>query len=840
MSMHNENTVFPFLWMRGEAAAVLREEIGRIAQCGIDALCVESRPHPDFLGDGWWRDLDIVMEEAAVRGMRVWILDDSHFPTGYANGAVKTHPELGKQYVYCAHADAVGPLVHAALDCAALMQKELTWRDLVYKPALPPLIQENRLLSVTARRMAGGETLAAEAADLTEQVMDGRLIFDLPAGQWRISVCYVTRDGGGDPIYINPMDGDAVKLLLDTVYTPHMERYGKLVGNVFVGFFSDEPSFGNLQGFDTDAAVGRKRMALPWCGQMPAMLANALGKNWQELLPLLWTDSTDERQTARMRLCYMDAVTRLYQKNFSEQIGSWCAARGLAYIGHVVEDNGAHTRLGCGAGHYFRALSGQHMAGIDVIGGQICVGGGTQVRHGFGDADGAFFHHALVPMAASAAMLDPKKQGRLLCELYGAYGWTTGVRDMKWITDFLVCRGVNRLVPHAFSMAEYPDPDCPPHFYARGHNPQFEHFGMLMRYADKLCRLFSGGVGGARAAILYPAECDWMNASMPLEAVARELDRTQTDFWVLPEDMLGCSLPKDVAVDLLIVGKTRYLTAKAARTLLERAPESCLFVDERPVLIPEADAAEETALLSMLARIPVVSLRALGEYCRGRGLCAGTAAPAFEKLHIYRYKADNQWRHMLFNESATDVFDGTVALTGGETLHLRLCPYESAVYMDGKLISGPVPPRKETALVSDISHGWRVSLAAADGDFGQARAWEALLPVSDAEPRFAGRMRYEKAVTLTSAPGSAVLAAEHVYETASVYVDGIRTDTRLTPPYRFSLGDALHAGENFVCVEVVCPPARDVLRYEGGPFGPQRSVLEPTGMFGTVSLEILE
>ena len=37
--------------------------------------------------------MDVILDEARKRGMQVWILDDSHFPTGFANGAVKTAPD---------------------------------------------------------------------------------------------------------------------------------------------------------------------------------------------------------------------------------------------------------------------------------------------------------------------------------------------------------------------------------------------------------------------------------------------------------------------------------------------------------------------------------------------------------------------------------------------------------------------------------------------------------------------------------------------------------------------------------------------------------------------------
>ena len=82
------NYIFPFFWQHGETEEVLREYMKVIAESNIGAVCVESRPHPDFVGEKWWQDMDVILDEARKRNMKVWILDDSHFPTGYANGAL--------------------------------------------------------------------------------------------------------------------------------------------------------------------------------------------------------------------------------------------------------------------------------------------------------------------------------------------------------------------------------------------------------------------------------------------------------------------------------------------------------------------------------------------------------------------------------------------------------------------------------------------------------------------------------------------------------------------------------------------------------------------------------
>ena len=63
----SERYIFPFLWMRGEDENVLRTELEKIREAKIQAVCLEARPHPEFAGDGWWHDLDIVLDEAKKR-----------------------------------------------------------------------------------------------------------------------------------------------------------------------------------------------------------------------------------------------------------------------------------------------------------------------------------------------------------------------------------------------------------------------------------------------------------------------------------------------------------------------------------------------------------------------------------------------------------------------------------------------------------------------------------------------------------------------------------------------------------------------------------------------------
>lgn len=51
-----DNYVFPFFWQHGEDEKTLRSYMRIIDEADCHAVCVESRPHPDFCGPKWWTD----------------------------------------------------------------------------------------------------------------------------------------------------------------------------------------------------------------------------------------------------------------------------------------------------------------------------------------------------------------------------------------------------------------------------------------------------------------------------------------------------------------------------------------------------------------------------------------------------------------------------------------------------------------------------------------------------------------------------------------------------------------------------------------------------------------
>ena len=112
-------------------------------------------------------------------------------------------------------------------------------------------------------------------------------------------------------------DPASCRLLIDAVYESHYQHFKDEFGRTIVGFFSDEPGFGNEKGVKNDSAIG-KDMPLPWSRPLKERLKARLGEDYLTKLTALWQKEPD---SPYIRHVYMDECTRLYDQCFSSQIG---------------------------------------------------------------------------------------------------------------------------------------------------------------------------------------------------------------------------------------------------------------------------------------------------------------------------------------------------------------------------------------------------------------------------------------------------------------------------------------------------------------------------------------
>ena len=814
------NYMLPFYWQHGDHTDTIPEEVERIYQSGCRALCVESRPHRDFCGDGWWRDMDIILAESEKRGMKVWILDDDHFPTGHAVGQIKNHPELRKWQLVERHVDVMGPLTDALLTADPGNAEHILLGVYAY-PRVPS--DESVIL----------EDCRPEPICLTGNVSGSFVQFSVPAGCWRIFFLYKSRKGTSQTDYIDMLSEESVRVLIDTVYEAHYDHYAKYFGNTIAGFFSDEPSLGNnwygphSNDFGMyNRRVGMPGLALPWNDRITDMMSASVGYDVSAYLPALWFGLGDD--TGILRHAYMDAVTKLYRDCFTRQLGDWCEAHGVQYIGHIIEDMNAHARLGCSAGHYFRSLDGQHMSGIDIVLHQIMPGMSDYIHTMSGSGNNSnpeFFDYVLAKLASSFAHIGTQTEGRAMCEVFGAYGWAEGTPMMKWLLDYLLVRGVNHFVPHAFSPA-FPDPDCPPHFGANGADPQFEGFSKLMTYTNRAAHLLTAGIHKADAAILYHADAEWMNRdgdAMLTQVPAKILDDAHLDFEILPADCFvdgtGSRIHRAEARDgRLCVGEESYqcLIIPAANALPAALEEALDTLKDDGVLVirmkPDGKPSDLLATLNILLDRDII------------------VDGDFPKLRCTHYVRDTADVYMFVNESVADPVHTTVTLadiaeldggvmldllnddisavkTSCGKLQLDLAPYQSVIVVFDREMSLNLPEKKqwtdagaaaltfriETAPYTDMT-AYTVAEEKADSD--------ALPNLTDIrrDPTFSGRIRYTASVELSD--GVTGIDLGEVGQTAHLWCNGEDLGVRVCPPYRYDLTKALRTGTNELVIEV--------------------------------------
>lgn len=843
------NYIMPFFWLHGAEEAVLRNCMDKIYECGIRAVCLEARPHKDFIGEKWWHDLDIILEEAKKKGMKVWILDDSHFPTGYANGAVKDAPEHLKRWSLMERRiEVTGPRKHCKFDVKISFGCDCI--DKGQNQKKEPFSEELVAVVCGKRTEQDGKVIFTELEDVTAEVSEnGWLYRDFEEGEYTVFV-YSKRLGAaaGHNDYISLLEKESVRLLLDAVYEPHYAHYKEEFGKTIAGFFSDEPGFYNMP--DNVYGLGKigEKMPLPWTDDVAAKFRERTQEEHfvgdMRCLPGLFHELGGKERLARY--AYMDIITRKYQENFTDQIAHWCEERGVEYIGHVLEDGLYTQNLGAGAGHYFRALSAQHMGGIDIVMNDL------QPDKDYGDR--AFYHYQLPVLAASIAEQNEKMQGRAMCEVFGAYGWSEGLDLMKWIADHMLVHGINYFVPHAFTDSAFPDPDCPPHFYGQGNNPQYRHMYVLFEYMNRVSHLLNGGHSVTDVAVLFPAEGSWSGACRDFGHVGKICLQNQVPYSVICMDKLKEAKIEDGEIvagqaryKCLIVDKMDYLPGeylKELKTFAEKG--ACIrFVDKIPACTEHGE---------QIHGLTVLEEKNLKEFLEPYRICRPTEDTKW--LRVRRYELEGSTVLMFVNSSMLHPIQTTVSLPGLSDRNKQVVQYdameqklyksvitedhrlaitldkgESVLYFicekEEDLSAWEKPQSRSLVCAENYDGEYQIFTASYDAQdqFEFLRVTKELEPIDQWKERFAGVIRYEMKVSGKKTK----ISLGECCGSAEVFVNGNPCGVRISYPFVFDIGEAMTDGENMIRVEV----ATTVFEALYDPLSLERAV-PCAGLYGPV------
>jgi hypothetical protein len=615
-----EHTLVPFwFWNdRLEEGEILRQ-IADFEAHGVHGFVLHPRvglPRDT----GWMSDrllglMRVAIEEAARRRMTVFLYDEGMYPSGSSSGQVV----------------AADPRFR----CRGLDHRVLDGEG---RPAFPP---GHELVAVVPRR--GGRRIA---------------VFDRPVDAAIRGLHYLEEDpprrpGPDDPSrpgsprpdppedappatdLLNP---EAVACFLRLVYDRYHEAFGAHFGRTIAAIFTDEPTLlGRL----------REKTALaPGTTGILAHVSAHLGYDFTPHLPALWYD--DEPDAARHRRDWHRAVRVRLEVTYYEPLHRWCEAHGVALTGHPAEPGDI------GPLRHFQ------IPGQDVVWRRVVPGGPSALEGP---------ESTLAKCSSSAALhLGRRRNANEFC---GAYGHQLTFAEVKWLADWLLVRGVNLLVPHAFYYSvrgprvdERP-PDVGPH------SPWWPGFRFFADYAARLCGMNAEGRHVCEVAVLGLAD------ELPWRA-AKALFESQVDFNYLEARHLW----EDAAVDadgvriagmgyrvLVLDGIEPPPRASAALATLRRAG--------RLVRWPEDGLAALARLVTRDVRI----------------------APAQADVRVRHVRRDGADLYLFFNEGSgtvqgdldvaargprlwLDPWRGA-ALPGADTARLDLAPRETRVLRVG-------------------------------------------------------------------------------------------------------------------------------------------------------------
>ena len=743
--------------------------------------------------DTYYKTLDRAVRLVKETGLRFWLEDYAPFPTGSASGAYK-EPEnaaLNKIFLDERHVDLTGPIPGAVIRIDALTRA--MFAKAVHRFSKIDPVGRQRIAVVACKLAENPESAAAPLLEeestvlLNDRITDGLLTWDVPEGCWRVFSVFTTYESSGRAHYMNLLSRASVRLEIEKVHKPLYEHLKEELGKSWIGFFYDEPEIGNSGGekvFDFFMLPGRRSRdltdidTLPWSEEMPGEMA-ARDPDWLRKLPCLFYDGLDSYRD--LRLHYMDAVSALVRDNYNGQVYAFCREKGIRYFGHVLEDEGVHARLGCGAAHFFRQQYWQDESGIDVIAGQVLPGRDRAVSwYGVPNADGEFYHYGLAKLASSEAHINPLKHGESLAECYAMYG-QQGLRDRKFLMDHLFVNGVNRLL-------------YMPEFFAGESDGCYQK---LTGYADTMCQLLRSSKSIIKTAVLYHAEAEWREGerAQKFQRPAAELARNQISYDILPADVF--SEPERYQADFtngLTVNGNRYeALIIPGCSVMPEAVKS--FVDSGVVPVFFSGRAPEG-----YEATPLCELAGAVGACLTPDISIEGAHR--EWLRISRLDHNGKRLYLLHNEALCDDMALTVTVAGAERLTVRE-PMEGLIWsLDQEKI--------EDALRARLNlRRYEMVILCVDGEETGLRmncrthesAVHAKYPDDYRTFNWYGTIQYETTL-LVSEKAPAFLDLGNVSDIAEVFVNGRSVGLRLASPYLFDVRGVLHPGENIITIKV--------------------------------------
>ncbi len=566
----------PLFWLHGdESRERLEMYVGKVAEGGNGCFTTESRPHKDWLGEGWFRDLGICLAAAKQHGLKMWIFDEKWWPSGEVGGKVPA--EYGTKRLAGTAIDLSGPRTYS----------EAGYGGSGYVATVAG--------KITADGIDPGTLL-----DLAGFVRDGRLSWEVPAGDWKVMKFTWSAAQVGNRYLVDGASQDCVDWYIRTVFQPHYDRFRDDFGKSIVGFFYDEP--------ETHG---------DWGTQVIPMLAER-GVDWKKALVAFKFKLAGEEQVAA-RYQYLDALAEAWGRTMYGGVSKWCRDHGVRSIGHFLEHTNEYVNPNLCAGNMFQLQKYSDMGAIDAVFDQFKWGQrairdipcwqtpklGSSITHAYGKPDDV-----------------------TMVEIFGARGQDLSYPEMKWWTDHMQVSGVNFLIPHSFNARSPRDTDCPPYFYNGGFEPRWPLYRVFADYTSRLSVMLSGGRHVCPVALLWAGQTVHVGKHILPDQMSESLQDALYDCDWLPCEVFEADAKLDGARIALRDESYRVLMMPAAEVIpYATLVKAKAFFDAGGVVIAYGMLPRLSATLGKTsADIAALCGAVWGQAAPGLGVCKTSPA----------------------------------------------------------------------------------------------------------------------------------------------------------------------------------------------------------------------
>ncbi len=401
----HEFSQVPFwFWNDDLSEAEVLRQIEDFQAHGVHAFLIHPRAglpkSIPWLGERMIGFMRFAIERAAERDMWVILYDEGMYPSGSSSGqVVAENPAFRTRGLICVDLDEAEPQTEVqGVRIGAGRELELT--------------AGQNLVAVVRRKNGHHIAVVDRAAREGRSVIRGLHFMqeDPPRRPDRREVPE-NQPPGAD--ILNP---ESVACFIRLTYQKYYDEFGKHFGKTVRAIFTDEPSL---------LARGGERGMVPGTTGILEHVNAFLGYDFTPRLPALWYD--DEPDALLHRRNYSRAVEARLEQTFYRPISEWCQTHGICLCGHPA------------GGDDIGPLRHFHIPGQDIV-----------WRYVEPDRPSALEgEQSTQAKCASSAMIHLGRR-RNLNEYCGAFGHSFTFEEMKWLANWLLVRGCNMLVPHAF------------------------------------------------------------------------------------------------------------------------------------------------------------------------------------------------------------------------------------------------------------------------------------------------------------------------------------------------------------------------------------------------------